>query len=48
MIWVIVIAFFGFVFLAVVLLLPIYRLFQREEKRNRELGPTSDDSRPAA
>jgi len=41
--WIIIIAFFGFIFLAVVLLLPIYRLFQREAKQNEELESRSDD-----
>ncbi len=42
-IWVIVIAFFGFVFLAVALLLPIHRMFQREKLKNEELEAKGDD-----
>ncbi|MFV1981218.1 MAG: hypothetical protein ACC655_08705 [Rhodothermia bacterium] len=41
--WVIIIAFFGFILLTAVLLLPIYRLFQREAQKNEELESGDDD-----
>lgn len=34
--WIIVGAFFGFVFLAFILLYPVYRLLKKEAERNKE------------
>jgi hypothetical protein len=41
-IWVIIITFVGFVALAVALLLPIYRMFQREDQLNEERDRNAD------
>jgi Flp pilus assembly protein TadB len=35
--WVIIITFVGFVALAAALLVPVYRLLKREERRNEEV-----------